>query len=112
MKEQEAKGLLSDLGIKTPFCKISLWNILFSIQFYWVYKNEWSSKHFLLAGNKFMSGMHLKQPGFTYSACGPFTRNKERIQKFIQSGNTDFIYRNELDKACFQSDAAYGESKY
>ena len=65
----------------------------------------------LLAGNKFMPEMHLKQPGFTYSACGPFTRNKERIEKFMQIGNTDFIYKNELDKACFQHDMAYGKSK-
>ena len=53
--------------------------------------------------------MHLKQPGFTYSACGPFTKNKERIQKFIESGNTDYIYKNDLDKACFQHDMAYGK---
>ena len=66
---------------------------------------------FLLAGDKFMSEMHLKQPGFTYSACGPFTKNKERIEKFMQTGNTDFIYKNELDKACFQHDMAYGKSK-
>ena len=46
---------------------------------------------FFLAGDKFMPEMHLKQLGFTYSACGPFTRNKERIEKFIQTGNTDFI---------------------
>ena len=58
-----------------------------------------------------MSEMHLRQPGFTYSTCGPFTNNKERIEKFMQSGNTDFIYKNELDKACFQHDMAYGESK-
>ena len=56
---------------------------------------------FLLAGDKFMPEMHLKQPRFTYSACGPFTRNKERIEKFMQTGNTDFIYRNELDRVCF-----------
>ena len=68
-------------------------------------------KNFLLAGDKFMPELHLKQPGFTYSACGPFTRNKERIEKFMQTGNTDFIYRNELDKACFQHDMAYGKSK-
>ena len=68
-------------------------------------------KKFLLAGDKFMPELHLKQPGFTYSACGPFTRNKERIEKFMQTGNTDFIYRNELDKACFQHDMAYGKSK-
>ena len=66
---------------------------------------------FLLAGDKFMPEMHLKQPGFTYSACGPFTRNKERIEKFMQTGNTDFIYRNELNKACFQHDMAYDKSK-
>ena len=66
---------------------------------------------FLLVGDRFMPKMHLKQPGFTYSACGPFTRNKGRIEKFMQTGNTDFIYRNELDKVCFQHDMAYGRSK-
>ena len=67
--------------------------------------------NFLLVGDKIMPKLHLKQPGFTYSACGPFTRNKERIEKFMQTGNTDFIYRNELDKTCFQQDMAYGKSK-
>ena len=66
---------------------------------------------FLLVGDKFMLEMHLKQPGFTYSACGPFTKNKERIEKFMQTGNTDFIYKNELDKVCVQHDMAYGKSK-
>ena len=66
---------------------------------------------FLLARNKFMPEMHLKQPGFTYSACGPFTKNKERIEKFMLTGNTDSIYKNELGKACFQHDLAYGKSK-
>ena len=76
---------------------------------------------FLLAGDKVMPEMHLKQPavfnrnkkqpGFTYSACGPFTRNKQRIQKFMQTGDTNYIYRNELDKACFQHDMAYGDFK-
>ena len=55
--------------------------------------------------------MHLKQPGFTYSFCGPFTRNKEIIQKFKESGDTNYIYKNELDKACFQHDMAYGGFK-
>ena len=55
--------------------------------------------------------MHLRQPGITYSACGPFTKNKERIDKFMTTGNTDFIYKNELDKACFQHNIAYGKSK-
>ena len=58
-----------------------------------------------------MPEMHLKQPDFTYSACGPFTKNKERIEKFMQTGNTNFIYKNELDKACFQRNMAYGKSK-
>ena len=53
---------------------------------------------FLLAGDKFMPEMHLKQPGFTYSACGPFTKNKERIQKYNETGDTNYIYKNELDK--------------
>ena len=64
---------------------------------------------FLLVGDTFMPEMHLKQPGFSYSACGPFTKNKERIENFIETGNTGFIYRNELDKACFQHDMAYGK---
>ena len=58
-----------------------------------------------------MPETHLKQPGFTYSACGPFTKNKERIKKFMQTGKTDFIYKTELDKACFQHDMAYGKAK-
>ena len=66
---------------------------------------------FLLARDIFMPEMHLKQPGFTYSAPGPFTKNKERIGKFMQTGNTDFIYKNELYKACVQHDMAYGKSK-
>ena len=67
--------------------------------------------NFLLVGDKYMPEMHLKQPGFIYSACGPFTKNKEGIEKFIQTGNTDFIYKNELEKACFQHDMAYGRTK-
>ena len=66
---------------------------------------------FLLAGDKFMPEMHLKQPGFIYSVCDPFAKNKKRIAKFMQIGNTDFIYRNELDKACFPHDMAYSKSK-
>ena len=62
---------------------------------------------FLLVGDKFMPEMHLKQPGFTYSACDPFTKRKERIKK----GDTRYIYKNELDKACFQHDVAYADNK-
>ena len=65
----------------------------------------------LLVRDKFMPKMHLKQPGFTYSACGPFTKNKERTERFMQTGNTNFIYKNELRRACFQHDMAYGKSK-
>ena len=66
---------------------------------------------FLLPGNKYMPEMHLKQPGFTYSARGPFTKNKERIPKFKETRDTNYIYKNELDKACFQHDMAYGDCK-
>ena len=66
---------------------------------------------FLLVEDKFMPQMHLKQPGFTYSACSPFTKNKERIETFMQTGDTNFIYRNELDQACFQYDMDYRKSK-
>ena len=65
----------------------------------------------LLAGDKFMPEMYLTQPGFTYSVCGPFTKNKERIQKFKETGDTSYIYKNELDKACFQHDMAYRDFK-
>ena len=66
---------------------------------------------FLLGGDKFMPKMHLKQPGFTYSACRPFTKSKERIQKRKETGDTKYIYRNEFDKPCFQHDMAYGDFK-
>ena len=66
---------------------------------------------FLLVGDKFMPEMHLRQPGFTYSARGPFTKNKDRIQKFKETGDTNYIYKNELDKACFQHDMDYGYFK-
>ena len=66
---------------------------------------------FLLVGDKFMVEMHLRQPQFVYSACGPFTKNKEKIQRFKETGDTSHIYKNELDKACFQHDMAYGDFK-
>ena len=58
-----------------------------------------------------MSEMHLRKPGFTYSPCGPFTKNKERIQELEKTGDSRYIYQNELDKACFQRDMAYGDFK-
>ena len=66
---------------------------------------------FLLAGDKFMPEMHLRQPQFVCSACGPFTRHKERIKEFKHTGDARYIYRNELDKACFQHDSAYADQK-
>ena len=72
--------------------------------------NEIVKKNFLV-GDKFMPEMHLKQPGLTYGACGPFTKNKEKIQKFKETGDTKYIYKNELDKACSQHDMANGDFK-
>ena len=66
----------------------------------------------LLDGDKFMPEKHLKQPGFTYSAGETFTKRKQQIEKFTQTGNTDFIYRNRLDKACFQHHMANGKWRY
>ena len=66
---------------------------------------------FLLAGDKFMPEMHLRQPQFTSSTCKPFTKHKQRIQMFKEIGDTNYIYKNELDEACFAHDAAYSDSK-
>ena len=66
---------------------------------------------FLLAIDKFLPEMHLTQPGSAYSDCRPFTKNKERIQKFKETGDSRYIYQNELDKACFQHDMTYGDFK-
>ena len=66
---------------------------------------------FSLAVDKFMPEMRWKQPGFIYSACESFAKNKERIQKFEEIGDSKYIYRNELDKGCSQHDMAYGDFK-
>ena len=58
-----------------------------------------------------MPELHLRQPGFTYSACVPFTKNKERIKKFKETGDSRYIYQNKLDRACFPPDMAYGNFK-
>ena len=63
---------------------------------------------FLLSGNKFMPEMRLRQPGFTSSDCGPFTKNKERTKKFKETEDSRYIYQNELDNVCFQHDMGYG----
>ena len=73
--------------------------------------NETVNK-FLLAGDNFLPEMHLRQPGFTYNACGPFSKNKGRIQKLKKTGDTSHIYKNKLDKACFQHDMAYEGFNY
>ena len=65
----------------------------------------------LLAGDKFIPEIHSKQPGFTYSACAPFTKIKEWIQKFKEAGDSRYIYQSELDKACFQHDKSFGDFK-
>ena len=69
-------------------------------------------KKILLTGDKFPPQLHLKQPGFTYSACGTFTKHRERIQKFRETGNLKHLHRSELDIACFAQDAACSESKH
>ena len=115
IKKQDAKELLSKLGIKTPLSNVPvLGDILFYLS---IIMNEIVNK-LLLARDKFMPKMHLRQPargalhaGFTYSACGPFTKNKERIQRSKKTGDTSYIYKNELDKACFQHDMVYGNFK-
>ena len=122
IKEQQAKGLLSNLGIRTPLSKIPLLgNILVQLSTsslsaillnaISLYKMNNIINKFLLAGDKFMPEMHLIQPQFTYSACGPFTKHKQRIQKFKKTGDANYIYKNELDKTCFAHDAAYSDSK-
>ena len=67
---------------------------------------------FLLGGDKFMPQTHLRQPGFIYSACGLLPRNKEKIQKFQETGGFWYIYQNKLYKACFQHGMTYGDFKY
>ena len=103
IKNQEGKGLLSNLGIGILLSKVLL---LGDILFQEYKLNEIIDK-FLLVGDKYRSEMHLKQPGFTYSAYGPFTENKERIQKFKDTGDRNYIYKNELDKAYFQHDVVF-----
>ena len=75
------------------------------------YKMNNIINQFLLAGDKFMPETHLRDPVVgTYSVCGPFTKHKKRIQKVLESGNTKYIYKNDLDKACFAHDAVYSDS--
>ena len=107
IKKQQAMGILSNLGIKTPLSKVI---IKYFVLIYFKKMNNIINK-FLLAGDKFMPEKHLRQPRFVYSACGPFTRHKERIKEFKRTDDTRYNYRNELDKACFQHDSAYADHK-
>ena len=72
--------------------------------------NELVSK-LLLVRDKFMPETHLRQPEFTYNACGLFTKNKESIKKFRETGYSRYVYQNKLGKSCFQHDMAYGDFK-
>ena len=99
IKNGEAKGLLSYFCFRTPLSKVPiLGDILL-----WCVRTKMNEivNNFLLTGDKFMSEMYLQQPRFTYSACGPFSKNKAQIQKFKETGDTSYIYKNELDKAWF-----------
>ena len=100
---------LGSLEIKTlvdywaNYINDNIWNNLFKM-------NEVIEKS-LLNGYKFMPELHLRQPRFTYSCCWPFTKHHERIQKIKETGNLNYIYKNEFDQACFTHDAAYSNSK-
>ena len=107
LTEQEAKGFCKQLRIKKAFKSNFFVRSIFVLK----YKMNKIINKFLLAGDKYMPEMHLKQPGFTYSACNPFTKSKERIEKFKETGDSRYIYQNELDKACFQHDMVDGDFK-
>ena len=99
----QGSGLLDSLGLNTPQNRMLLDNKII--------KMNNIINTFLLAGDKFMPEMHLRQPQFILGACGPFTRHRERVKKFKQTGDTRYIYRNDLDKACFQHDSTYADNK-
>ena len=111
LNKQEASRIIGNLGLKTPLNKIPLLgNIYFKKWMSDCKMNEIVNK-FLFAQDEFMPEMHLKQPGFTYSVCGLFTKNKEWTQKFKETGDSRYIYKNGLNKACFQHDMFYGGFK-
>ena len=111
LNKQEASRIIGNLGLKTPLNKIPLLgNIYFKKWMSDCKMNEIVNK-FLFAQDEFMPEMHLKQPGFTYSVCGLFTKNKEWTQKFKETGDSRYIYKNGLNKAYFQHDMFYGGFK-
>ena len=107
-KDARGSGILSNLlGIKTPLSNVPGLNTLF-----YSYKMNEIINKFLLAGDKFMPEMHLRDPIVgTYSACVPFTKNKQRIREFMNKVHISVIFKNKLDEACFQHDMAYGDFK-
>ena len=109
IKKLDVNGSLSSLGIKTYLIKIPFIPFLLFEAYQQVntrYKmNERVSK-FLLAGDRFMPEIHLRQP-----VDGPFTRNKKKMRKFTETGDSRYIYQNKLDKTCFQLDMDYGYFK-
>ena len=107
LKAQEAKGLLS----KLTEMKLPILSDLPILNVFLKYKRNAIINKFLLAEDRFMPEMHLKQSAFTNSACDPFTQNIERIQKVKETGDSIYIYQNELDKSCFQHDMTYGDFK-
>ena len=108
VKKQELSGILTNSGLKTRLSKVPINRWCFALNGNSIedYKMNEIIIKFLLARDKIMPKIHLKQPEFNYSACWPFTKNKEKIQKFKETGYSRYIYRNELDKACFQHDIA------
>ena len=107
IKLREASELFSTLGIKTPLNKILLSGPLL----FWRYKINEIVNKLLLAGDKCMPEVHIRQSGFAYSTYGQFTKNKKRIQKFKETGNSRYIHHNKLDKGCFSYDMAYENFK-
>ena len=111
IKKQEVSGILSSLGLKTLLSKTPLFGDIF----FWMLSNHYKINKivnkFLSVGYNFMPEMHLKQQGFTYSACGSFTKSKEKIQKFKETEDTRYIRTYKLDKSCFQHDMAYRDFK-
>ena len=90
--------MLSSLGITASLSQINLLGPLCVLK----YKMNEIIKNFLLAGERFMTEMHIEQPGFTYSACGPFIKNKQRIEKIKETGDSRYVYQSKLAKVCFQ----------
>ena len=111
LNKQEASRIIGNLGLKTPLNKIPLLGNIYFKKWMSDCKMDEIVNKFLFAQDEFMPEMHLKQPGFTYSVCGLFTRNKEWTQKFKETGDSRYIYKNGLNKACFQHDMCYGGFK-